>query len=82
MSSASVTSSKREKQNIELAQEIDSMKAMNSSLRAYLEHLRVLKKNLLAMNSAGFSTTSALGENFSAPPNCNSITYEKRQCVQ
>lgn len=50
MSSASVTSSKREKQNIELAQEIDSMKAMNSSLRAYLEHLRVLKKNLLAMN--------------------------------
>ncbi|KAF9809294.1 hypothetical protein SFRURICE_015757 [Spodoptera frugiperda] len=50
MSSASVTSSKREKQNIELAQEIDSMKAMNSSLRAYLEHLRVLKKNILAMN--------------------------------
>lgn len=39
-----------QKQNIELAQEIDSMKAMNSSLRAYLEHLRVLKKNLLAMN--------------------------------
>ncbi|KAH9638311.1 hypothetical protein HF086_004214 [Spodoptera exigua] len=50
MSSASVTSSKREKQNVELSQEIDSIRAMNSSLRAYLEHLRVLKKNLLTMN--------------------------------
>ncbi|KAG8333636.1 hypothetical protein J6590_106634, partial [Homalodisca vitripennis] len=32
----------------------------------------------MIVSSAGFSTTSVLGEISSAPPNCNSITYEKR----
>ncbi|PZC84848.1 hypothetical protein B5X24_HaOG203838 [Helicoverpa armigera] len=50
MSSVSVTSSKREKVTAELTQEIESVRAMNSSLRAYLEHLLLFKKNLLAMN--------------------------------
>ena len=31
--------------------------------------------------SAGFSTTSALGEISTAPPNCNSNPYEKRQRI-
>lgn len=34
----------------QLSQEIESIRAMNSSLRAYLEHLRSFKKNLIAMN--------------------------------
>ncbi|KAJ8707006.1 hypothetical protein PYW08_011140 [Mythimna loreyi] len=46
MSSVSVTSSKREKAVTELTQEIESIRAMNSSLRAYLEHLRRFKENL------------------------------------
>lgn len=31
-------------------QEIDAIRALNGSLRAYLEHLRVFRKNLVAMN--------------------------------
>ena len=31
--------------------------------------------------SAGFGTTSALGEISTAPPNCNSNPYEKRQRI-
>ncbi|CAH2056491.1 unnamed protein product, partial [Iphiclides podalirius] len=49
MSSASVSSSKPEKVT-ELMQEVKSVRAMNASLRAYLEHLRMFKKNLVAVN--------------------------------
>ncbi|CAH2084198.1 unnamed protein product [Euphydryas editha] len=50
MSSASVTSSKREKVTTELMQELESVRAFNNSLRAYLEHLRAFRKNLTAVN--------------------------------
>ncbi|KAI5634686.1 hypothetical protein NE865_12594 [Phthorimaea operculella] len=53
MSSASVTSSKREAQEkltTDLMAELDGVKALNSSLRAYLDHLRTFKKNLAAMS--------------------------------
>lgn len=50
MSSASMISSNREKAAADLAQEIDSIRALNSSLQAYLEHLRMFKKNLIDMN--------------------------------
>ncbi|KAL0809822.1 hypothetical protein ABMA28_011314 [Loxostege sticticalis] len=51
MSSVSVTSSKRELRTSELMVELESVRALNSSLRAYLEHLRLFKKNLSMMNS-------------------------------
>ncbi|OWR43976.1 hypothetical protein KGM_212062 [Danaus plexippus plexippus] len=50
MSSVSVTSSKREKETVELSQELESVRALNSSLRAYLEHLQTFRKNLNAVN--------------------------------
>lgn len=34
----------------ELMQEIESVRAMNASLRAYLEHIRTFKKNLMTLN--------------------------------
>ncbi|XP_028170544.1 uncharacterized protein LOC114360163 [Ostrinia furnacalis] len=50
MSSVSVTSSKRELKTSELTMEIEAVRELNSSLRTYLEHLRLFKKNLLTMN--------------------------------
>ncbi|KAG7312628.1 hypothetical protein JYU34_000945 [Plutella xylostella] len=46
MSSASVTSSKREKETADLVQELESVRAMNNGLRSYLEHIRTFKENL------------------------------------
>ncbi|CAK1593503.1 unnamed protein product [Parnassius mnemosyne] len=50
MSNVSVTSSKREKLTSDLLQEVESVRAMNVSLRAYLDHLRAFRKNLIAVN--------------------------------
>ncbi|RVE53142.1 hypothetical protein evm_002239 [Chilo suppressalis] len=51
MSTASFISSKREKTNAELTQEIESIKSLNVSLQAYLEHVRTFRKSLNTMNS-------------------------------
>lgn len=34
----------------ELMQEVEAVRAMNASLRAYLEHLRTFRKNLVGVN--------------------------------
>ncbi|CAG4987767.1 unnamed protein product [Colias eurytheme] len=49
-SNVSLSSSKREKNAMELTQEIESVRALNSSLRTYLENLRQYRKNLSSMN--------------------------------
>ncbi|CAG5053262.1 unnamed protein product [Parnassius apollo] len=51
MSSVSVTSSKREqKVTSDLQQEVESVRAMNASLSAYLDQLKAFRKNIIAVN--------------------------------
>lgn len=51
MSCTSVTSSKREVDTSGLTEELEALKAMNSSLQAYLEHLKALRKSLINVHN-------------------------------
>ncbi|XP_028033735.1 uncharacterized protein LOC114245680 [Bombyx mandarina] len=50
MSNNSETSLSQRDKAAELPMELESIRALNACLQAYLEHIRNVKRNLLAMN--------------------------------
>ncbi|KAI8441618.1 hypothetical protein MSG28_015183 [Choristoneura fumiferana] len=50
MSTTSMTSSRNEQGGTDMPQELESLRTLNDTLRAYLTHLRMFKDNLKSMN--------------------------------
>ena len=57
------------------------LKDKNVTKKTKIKIAETLVFPIVTMDKAGFSTTSALGEISTAPPNCISNPYEKRQRI-